>query len=452
MLSFFPEMYPDEILYSVLSRYHQYSGNRKVKLSYSELLGCNGLNSFNPVVLPRNLAYLSMQVQEYGVSYDELLYKRTLFPYLYLFITDERLKKAEAKAFSLSTVDVSLKTAEEDYLVTNIEYLKYCPLCLEEEYEIYGEAYWHRHHQIPGVLVCTKHRVVLQNSLITPYKYLLGLHSLEKTSISSIQNTISLNSDDMKVALQLASEIQWIIDNFDLVHKLWGKNIHHFQDVYFYLLAKKGFVTKHRVVLNTQFTRDFHRYYGKILSIFDSAFADKHSYSCSLKVFLCESGEMEPIRHFLMMKYLSGSIQEFFIKLEKYKPEISYSVPIYSYYSSAESNHFIKDREKFRETWFMYSLYFYHTCVKKINHKAFSALSWIYIYDKEWFSHDRIPYNNVKDKQILATEKIILRDISRKHSRSFSFSKRLICRFKHKTIIQQNTTLNGIFSCYYKKQ
>ena len=43
-------------------------------------------------------------------------------------------------------------------------YLKYCPLCVQEDRDKYGEAYWHRKHQIRNMLVCPKHHSYLEES------------------------------------------------------------------------------------------------------------------------------------------------------------------------------------------------------------------------------------------------------------------------------------------------
>lgn len=39
-------------------------------------------------------------------------------------------------------------------------------MCLIEDTQKYGEPYWHRMHQIPGVLVCPTHGFVLLDSSI----------------------------------------------------------------------------------------------------------------------------------------------------------------------------------------------------------------------------------------------------------------------------------------------
>jgi transposase len=39
---------------------------------------------------------------------------------------------------------------------------RYCPYCVEDDYDMYGVSYWHTEHQIPGVQICAKHNCYLQ--------------------------------------------------------------------------------------------------------------------------------------------------------------------------------------------------------------------------------------------------------------------------------------------------
>ena len=45
-------------------------------------------------------------------------------------------------------------------------YLRYCPLCVKEDREIYGEAYWHRKHQIRNISICVEHKCRLMESSV----------------------------------------------------------------------------------------------------------------------------------------------------------------------------------------------------------------------------------------------------------------------------------------------
>ncbi len=43
-------------------------------------------------------------------------------------------------------------------------FLRYCPMCVTEDRGKYGEAYWHRTHQISQLTVCPKHKCILRDS------------------------------------------------------------------------------------------------------------------------------------------------------------------------------------------------------------------------------------------------------------------------------------------------
>ena len=45
-------------------------------------------------------------------------------------------------------------------------FLKFCPLCAVEDRQKYGEAYWHRKHQIRNISICTAHKCRLMNSTV----------------------------------------------------------------------------------------------------------------------------------------------------------------------------------------------------------------------------------------------------------------------------------------------
>lgn len=44
------------------------------------------------------------------------------------------------------------------------EWLQFCPICTESDIQKFGESYWHRLHQVPGVKVCPIHNVFLEQS------------------------------------------------------------------------------------------------------------------------------------------------------------------------------------------------------------------------------------------------------------------------------------------------
>ena len=61
MLGFFPTPYPDELLYSLIARYHLRSGSISPKITLSELFGST--STIATIDLPANLNNLTKRLQ-----------------------------------------------------------------------------------------------------------------------------------------------------------------------------------------------------------------------------------------------------------------------------------------------------------------------------------------------------------------------------------------------------
>ena len=163
MIGFLPSIYPDELVYSWFCRIFVHSGLPTSKAFLEELLfnrHCNPSKEF--------VGHLNPEMeQEIRQIYpmEELVLEHTMFPQYARFIEPEskenalhRLTDDFCDAHHLFSI---LPRSERD------QYLKYCPLCMVEDREIYGETYWHRVHQIRNMSVCTKHKCRLENSSVT---------------------------------------------------------------------------------------------------------------------------------------------------------------------------------------------------------------------------------------------------------------------------------------------
>ena len=159
MISYFPQIYPDELLYSQLARYYYKSGYMAYIFAPEDLFT-------NRWVRP-DIEFVNSYTQNaYGaitrnLPLYEVIMKHTMFPY-YGRLLD---KKRRNKAFSAL---VNMQSGYRNLLVipkTNkARYLRYCPLCVSEDRQRYGETYWHRMHQMIGVDDCPIHFCSLINS------------------------------------------------------------------------------------------------------------------------------------------------------------------------------------------------------------------------------------------------------------------------------------------------
>jgi len=99
---------------------------------------------------------------------ERLLMDFILYPYLTAFQpADVRQSVQDALiAGHAEWVNVRLGLAASQ--IQAAVALRYCPACRQEMLARYGELYWRRDHQLPGVAVCPDHGVPLQDSMIRP--------------------------------------------------------------------------------------------------------------------------------------------------------------------------------------------------------------------------------------------------------------------------------------------
>ncbi len=162
MLGYVPEIYPDELIYSWASRYYSHNGYPGYRQALDDLLvERNGKIHFE---FTGHFNSEAMKAISSMYSYRELILQHTMFPYYARFDTLERKQKALACLMAGDCKVDSLMQFPND---KKHHHLKYCPLCSGEDRQKYGEAYFHRSHQIRGIGSCAKHRC---NLIETPVR------------------------------------------------------------------------------------------------------------------------------------------------------------------------------------------------------------------------------------------------------------------------------------------
>lgn len=163
MISYLPEIYPDELVYSWFCRYYIHSGCFSHKMAMAELYCKRSDNPSKEFI--GNLNEEARKKIESMYSMKELILNHTMFPQYARFIPLEQKKEAVCK--------LEKESGDVHHLFCVLprgigeQYLRYCPLCAAEDREKYGETYWHRNHQIRNMNICTKHKCKLEESNVT---------------------------------------------------------------------------------------------------------------------------------------------------------------------------------------------------------------------------------------------------------------------------------------------
>lgn len=161
MIAFFPEPYPDELLYSVLARYYVRSGYPIYRSAaedlYRDALITPDMEFLNPLTLDAWQHLTRNQDRKHRI------FHHTMFPYYSAFLSQDRQKELLTKLAGNQKVrcDMLRRIGEKEA----VKGLLFCPLCANEDRKRYGETYWHRTHQIPHLVICPIHHCRLKYAL-----------------------------------------------------------------------------------------------------------------------------------------------------------------------------------------------------------------------------------------------------------------------------------------------
>lgn len=157
MLTYFPTPYPGEWWYSVLCRYHVRSGHSKYATTINELYG--GRPMVHGRLIPGgDCATILSNLPPGVLSINDVLANHTLLPYYTRFFEANKKQQVwKALRAGRGSGITSVRTLMTD----GTEGLKFCPNCYLLDTRKYGEAYWHRVHQIPLLGYCPMHKIPL---------------------------------------------------------------------------------------------------------------------------------------------------------------------------------------------------------------------------------------------------------------------------------------------------
>ena len=163
MISYLPELYPDELVYSWFCRLYIHGGYLTHKAALTDLFekrSCNPSKEF--------IGYLNADAKmiiSKAIPINKLIAEHTMFPQYARFIPSDK------KIAALRLLGEGSTDPHHVFTILirnpNSEWMRYCPLCASEDREKYGETYWHRSHQIRNINLCPKHKCHLINSPVS---------------------------------------------------------------------------------------------------------------------------------------------------------------------------------------------------------------------------------------------------------------------------------------------
>lgn len=313
MLTFFQRIYEDEIAYSIFARYDVLSGNPGFRHTSKELFGSEYIN-YNIYYPMRLDNFINQLPAEMGVISEDFIKKNTIFPLFKPFMAGTRAELVTNNMnyeFTRNLRD-RMGINSGDIFNKNGDIIKICPLCFKEEVDIYGEAYAHRLHQIPGNFICEKHEAYLYEYPIPTNKNIL--FDINEINIKLLKSgEVEKNLKDFY--LKLSHDIVYVLnggyENYDK---------ERIQTIYRNKLQEKGYLQSIRI--NQKLLMDdFVNYYPKEFLIKLESDIDMNNSDCWLTNIATDKAEyIHPIRHLLFIRFLFGSARALLNAEVEYKP------------------------------------------------------------------------------------------------------------------------------------
>ncbi len=254
MLTFYPPLYPDELLYSGHARYAE-------RVKYINRYICMDL--FQQEIklkrfgIDKNIVNFVNQLPDsHTYTVDYLIDHHTMFS-LYGLIRPSKI---------LSNIRQQMKTSINRpmlCLLGIIEnrflcFLRFCPKCAQKDISIYGEPYWHRLHQIRGIDICSQHGIWLETSTFNKHCFISARQALRQPYLT--RGVERQDSEYEKLQCRFADNIAFLLNNPSL-----NLNIENTKKWFAHLLFEKGTATFQGQVSLKKLLSEYKKCYPKHL-------------------------------------------------------------------------------------------------------------------------------------------------------------------------------------------
>lgn len=385
MINFLPQLYENELFYSVIARYRRMCGMVSKRALIEDLFGRYVVVS--STYFPQYIdLFISCLPPTSKVTSKEIIKNHTLFNFYTSFLSKEKtdlIYEKMEKGSNGTKLNIEQVIGLGGSKVRKPSYLKYCPLCFKEDIDTLGESYWRTNHQIIGAYYCSKHHVLLKQSPVLSTGS--GLEFICADEQVCYRKLLEDNYSDTMKSLNLH-----YIHNAELLlnENFPRKKLTYIIDYYIDRLRERGLASRNGNLYMKDVQERFLQFYPKqYLEIMQSSI-DPTSPSNWLRLFVrYNNRNRSPLRHLLFLQFLGVEIDDFFGN-EKVVGKKSVLV---QYNPSFD----IHER---REKWLQLIAENPGANRSQLKEKGKGLHTWIYRYDWEW-------YDKVTPKAQLGKEK-----------------------------------------------
>lgn len=305
MLPYFPIPYPDETIYSLFARYSVYTGISFAS-TIEELTG--GRKYIGNAKFPRYLGVLHNKIKDMGLTIDNIIMNHTAYPYVALL--QSPTKRKELRELMINSNGSSRGIGSLKSLNGS---LQHCAKCILEDYDKYGESYWHRIHQMPGVFVCPFHKELLLEIEFNKFKFIYPDVSLMSKTICD--ENVSVHT--FNLLNKYAYEVNWLLNNECLAE------FNSFEGKIKNKLKSKEYYRSINAIDRVKLSDDLLNYYkNETLKYFNSTINDYGDWPHEI---LNKNKHHSSIKYILLIIFLWGSLKSFVEDKKNLNKSIEYT-------------------------------------------------------------------------------------------------------------------------------
>jgi hypothetical protein len=325
--------------------------------------------------LPANAAYTA----------DQFIDQHTLFPYYTRFVPQDRLLQARRDMHGSGGKAVHMRLGVMASRVRAPQWLQFCPACAAEDRQEQGERYWHRTHQLPGIEVCHKHGIPLENSQVS-----IGNRTTRYEFVSAEQAHLSMHRNPCllpyhHLAEVLARDAAWLLQEGE--HVSYAEQM---RERYRAILQRHGLVTAGGSVRIQHLMERFRAYYPddflvRIGCTVDSSSSD----NWLVRLVRAPDNAQNPVLHLLLMHCLD-------VRAEKFFSDEFERVPTSAARTSSVIPPDQDERARQRQIWLAALEQDKAAGVKALRAKCSATYAWLYRNDRAWLKQ-HTPYKQHRE-------------------------------------------------------
>ena len=155
--------FPGELFYSVMARFSDRWRYPSHKTILQEAFGVDSVVA--TIEFPTRLGTLVARLPSgHPWNGDKIIHEHTLLPWYGPFLPMDRIAKLRSAMLGNGGQSACALVGLQASRTRVPEYLKFCPDCFREDWNLGRELHWRRLHQVTGIEVCPQHKAWLENS------------------------------------------------------------------------------------------------------------------------------------------------------------------------------------------------------------------------------------------------------------------------------------------------